>query len=480
MEQENLQSTKPITSTHLPLVTSLDVSPSQEQNNVRTHVVFATILPATELRKSYSDQTGKFPVQSSRRYNYIMILYDYYSNAILSKPLKTRQAGNLTQAWQALHTRLQSNGYAPDLHILDKECSDELKKAFQKNNVDFQRVPPHSHRRNAAERAIQTWKNHFSTGLALCDPKFPLTEWDLLMPQADITLNLLRSSRRQPKLSAYACLNGAFDFNRSPLAPPGTRVVVHVTPDKCHNMAPHGVDGWYIGPSPEHYRCHKCSIPSTFGIHDALTVDWFPHSVPFPKVGTNEYLRQTATGMLALLQDSTTPPIPSLTYGSSVTNAYIQIAQILKRATTSPIPPAPLPLILKQRVPMGTPPVPEQRVLAQPPSPLASPHPPITPDVHPTPTKTPLSTRPPIPRRQSRRTIRPPSRYPHGPLAQTATVNPYARHIAALATTPPTSGKQGSIRKLLHGPDSKVWERGLANEWGRLLSHGIGTTRPPL
>jgi hypothetical protein len=57
MEQKNLQSTKPITSTHLPRVTSLDVSPSQEQNNVCTHVVFATILPATELRKSYSDQT---------------------------------------------------------------------------------------------------------------------------------------------------------------------------------------------------------------------------------------------------------------------------------------------------------------------------------------------------------------------------------------------------------------------------------------
>jgi hypothetical protein len=118
MEQKNLQSTEPITSTHLPLATSLDVSPSQEQNNVRTHVVFATILPATELKKSYSDQTGNFPVQSSRGYNYVMILYDYDSNAILSKPLKTRQTGNPTQAWQALHTRLQFNGYAPDLHIM--------------------------------------------------------------------------------------------------------------------------------------------------------------------------------------------------------------------------------------------------------------------------------------------------------------------------------------------------------------------------
>jgi hypothetical protein len=72
IEQKNIQSTK--LTTDLPLATSLDFSPSQEPNNSRTHPAFATILPFTELRKSYSDQTGKFPTQSSRGYNYVMIL----------------------------------------------------------------------------------------------------------------------------------------------------------------------------------------------------------------------------------------------------------------------------------------------------------------------------------------------------------------------------------------------------------------------
>jgi hypothetical protein len=172
-----------------------------------------------------------------------MILYDYDSNAILSKPLKTRQAGKLTNTWTSLHARLQMHGYAPQLHILDKECSEELKKAFKKYDVRFQLVPPHSHQRKSAERAIQTWKKHFGSGLAICDPEFPITKWDLLMPQADITLNLLRSSRRQPKLSAYACVKGNFDFNQRHLAPPGTRVIVHVMPDQRQSMAPHGIDG---------------------------------------------------------------------------------------------------------------------------------------------------------------------------------------------------------------------------------------------
>jgi hypothetical protein len=72
MEQQNIQSTT--ITTDLDIATSLDIIPTQEPNNLRTNVVFATILTDTDLRKSYSDQTGKFPVQSSRGYNYVMIL----------------------------------------------------------------------------------------------------------------------------------------------------------------------------------------------------------------------------------------------------------------------------------------------------------------------------------------------------------------------------------------------------------------------
>jgi hypothetical protein len=129
-------------------------------------------------------------------------------------------------------------------------------------------------------------------------------------------------------------------------------------------MAPHGIDGWYVGPSIERYDCHKCYIPSTFGIHDALTVDWFPHKVPFPKVTADKYLRQTATNMLTLIQDKASNPIPSLTYGSNISNAYIQIAQILKCGTATPKQEAPNTPVPEPRVPLATPPASEQRVLA--------------------------------------------------------------------------------------------------------------------
>jgi hypothetical protein len=87
MEQINLPSTK--LHAPLPLSTSRDVDSSQEPQNKAMHNLFALLLPTSDLFKSYSDQTGRFPIQSSRGYQYVFILYEYDSNAILSKPLKT-------------------------------------------------------------------------------------------------------------------------------------------------------------------------------------------------------------------------------------------------------------------------------------------------------------------------------------------------------------------------------------------------------
>jgi hypothetical protein len=65
---------------------------------------------------------------------------------------------------------------------------------------------------------------------------------------------MLRTSRINPKLLAATHIFGQHDFNRSPLAPPGTRIIAYETPGKRKNLAPHGQGGWYIGPALEHYR----------------------------------------------------------------------------------------------------------------------------------------------------------------------------------------------------------------------------------
>ena len=78
-----------------------------------------------------------------------------------------------------------------------------------------------------------------------------------------ITLNILRNSRVNPDISAYAYLFGPYDFNKSPMIPPGTRMIVHNKPDNHTSWGHHGTKGWYIGPSIDHYRCMQCYIHST-------------------------------------------------------------------------------------------------------------------------------------------------------------------------------------------------------------------------
>ena len=68
----------------------------QEPNNHPTHNVFATI---GEIGKVYNDQTGQFPVRSSAGNQYILVLYDYDSNTILTEALKTRHGPEILKAY---------------------------------------------------------------------------------------------------------------------------------------------------------------------------------------------------------------------------------------------------------------------------------------------------------------------------------------------------------------------------------------------
>ena len=127
-------------------------------------------------------------------------------------------------------------------------------KKFKTGHVSFQLVPPNLHRNNASEKAIGTFKDHFVVILCSCNPDFLMQLWCRLVKQATTTLNLLRKSNINPRLSAEAQLNGVFDFNSTPLALSGCKVVIYENPEKRTTWARHGVVSWYIGSTREHYR----------------------------------------------------------------------------------------------------------------------------------------------------------------------------------------------------------------------------------
>jgi hypothetical protein len=118
--------------------------------------------------------------------------------------------------------------------------------------------------------------------------------WDRLLPQPVITLNMLRTSRINPKLSASIHIDGQYDFNRAPIAPPGTIIIAHETPSRRRTWAPHGQDGWYIGLALEHYRCYTAYINKTRGERVVETVDFFPKKIKLPFLSTQELATKSA------------------------------------------------------------------------------------------------------------------------------------------------------------------------------------------
>jgi hypothetical protein len=263
--RQNIRSTQPVVETPAP-------EPDMIQED-KCHYIYAATL---ETNQMYSDLTGRFPTTSLSGNKYILILYDCDSNIVLSAPMKNRGDKEMVRAFDFLIQSLIIRGLKPHLQRLDNEASLTLRNYLTKQGINYQLAPPHIHRRNNAEQAIHTFKNHFIAGLCSVDPTFPLKLWDKLLPQATITLNLLRKSRINPRMSAYAQLNGHFDFNRTHLAPPGTRIVAHKKPHQRASWDPHGVDSYYLGPALDHYRCYQVHITKTKGTQIVDTVEFSP------------------------------------------------------------------------------------------------------------------------------------------------------------------------------------------------------------
>eukprot|EP00957_Ditylum_brightwellii_P185545 14126349-Ditylum_brightwellii.AAC.2 len=156
-------------------------------------------------------------------------------------------------------------------------------------------------RHNVAERAISTCKNHVLAGLATCPNDFPIQAWDHLLDQCIITLNLLQTSCVNPQLSAYTYIYGNYDFNKCPLAPPGPKVVVHSKPAQCNSWQYHRIDGFYIGPCSNQYRCMKCYIPSTGATVDTDTLEFIPEQIPIPSVNDEEAIKHAASDIVHIL-----------------------------------------------------------------------------------------------------------------------------------------------------------------------------------
>ena len=175
--RKNYRSTKrpiksPLTAiapaTAAPIAIETDSFPTVESTT--TNVIYTWI---ERTHKNFMDSSGRFPVQSRAGNEYVLAMYNYDGNYIHVETMK-RGKGRLRDAYKRGHAFFTTHGCQPKFERLDNETSTELEEFMKLEKISYPYVQPNCKRRNAAERALRIFKNHFIATLCTVDKDFPL------------------------------------------------------------------------------------------------------------------------------------------------------------------------------------------------------------------------------------------------------------------------------------------------------------------
>ena len=298
----------------------------------------------TKLYSLHSDATGEFPFESFDGNKYILV--SVFLNYIHVEPLKDRTSPSYVEAYRATVNFYKSFGIPISLLRLDNESSKPLEAYFKNEaRIPFQYISPNNKRASKAERAIQSFKNHLIASVASASPDLPNALWDKLLFQLELTLAHLRPFALNPEISTYEGLFGEkFDFVAHPIAPVGTKVLIYVPPDLRSSWENHGIEGFYLRPSMDHYRNVHCFVPSTGGYRDTDQVAYFPDKYIMPGGSVEELLINAADDLTAtIVKNSSSDSIKLV--ATRLTDAIKKFGTARKNkrvpstVTTSPQPP---------------------------------------------------------------------------------------------------------------------------------------------
>jgi hypothetical protein len=301
--------------------------PQQEACSMQDVFCFAVLADANT-GTMYTDLTGSFPVRSFKNMQYIFVAYVYDLNAIIVHAMPTCTDAAMITAFKEVIEVLRTRGYHPALYVMDDECSTAVERYIRSEKINIQLVPPHNHRANAAEQAIATFKEHFIATLATVNQLCLLQLWDEILPQVELTLNMLRFSRHNPKISANQEVYGAFNFNKTPRAPPGMKALIYDNPTSRASWVPYAMNGYYVGPAPNHYQCLRFYIPATRRFCYSNTWCLYPTHCQIPIASQNDLSILAATDLLTVL-GGTIPT--SATAKAKHVNAIRQLTSILTK-----------------------------------------------------------------------------------------------------------------------------------------------------
>ena len=149
-------------------------------------------------------------------------------NAILVGLIKSHKDAELTCAYKNNNTKTEtSRNNSEEAHLgqwsIRSPENNNTKWIQNANKTGTTRHPPQEYSGGGHQEfqvSLPKCPCRYSTG-------FPQSQWDRLLPQAEIKINLLCQSNATTNVLAYAHMSGPFDYNKLSLSLMGMSVQVH-------------------------------------------------------------------------------------------------------------------------------------------------------------------------------------------------------------------------------------------------------------
>jgi hypothetical protein len=98
-------------------------------------------------------------------------------------PIMGLENVSIYNAYKTQFEVLTTKSFKHKLNVMDNQATKHINTFLTNNNCKLPLVELHNHHVNAAEHAIQTFKDAFIAALATIDRDFQLHLWDRLPPQ---------------------------------------------------------------------------------------------------------------------------------------------------------------------------------------------------------------------------------------------------------------------------------------------------------
>jgi hypothetical protein len=119
------------------------------------------------------------------------------------------------------------------------------------------------------------------------DPDFPMHLWDRLLSQAEMLLNLFRTSNFHPQFTAAEYVHSLIDYKHIAFSPRGRcNIIAHEKPSQRRTLETHGQPGYSLGTAMHHYIYQNVYITSAASERIVDTWECFPRNSPMPQVSS--------------------------------------------------------------------------------------------------------------------------------------------------------------------------------------------------